>query len=381
MNFKTKKVYKRCRRCVMDQTTSEIYFNKKGICNFCSEFEKNIKIYKDYEGKKKLELESLILSIKKEGRNKRYDCIIGLSGGVDSSWVLHLAVLNKLRPLVVHMDNGWNSELAQNNIYNLITKLNVDFYTYIIDWEEYRQLMQAFFNADVIDIELLTDNALQAVVYKQAKKYGVKYILSGQNISTEGMAMPKDWNWFKLDKANIFSIAKKSKVKIKTFPAIGIIDFFIYKFLYKIEWVPFLDFFNYKKSEALEILSKSYSYKKYPYKHYESIFTRFYQAYILPEKFNVDKRLIHLSTLIMTNQISRDDALKDLQKIPYNSIDELLEDKNYFLKKMHWDENILNSYLLRNPVSHDSYKSERKLFNFLLYKVNPFLKKINLKNK
>ena len=130
------------------------------------------------------------------------------------------------------MDNGWNSELAQNNIYNLITKLNVDFYTYIIDWEEYRELMQAFFNADVIDIELLTDNALQAVVYKQAKKYGVKYILSGQNISTEGMAMPKDWNWFKLDKRNIFSIAKKSKAKIKTFPSIGTIDFCIYKYFY-----------------------------------------------------------------------------------------------------------------------------------------------------
>ncbi len=379
MYCKTKKVYKRCKRCVMDQTTSEIYFDKKGICNFCREFEKNLQIYKDYESKKKLELESLILTIKKEGRNKRYDCVIGLSGGVDSSWVLHLAVLNKLRPLVVHMDNGWNSELAQNNIYNLITKLNIDFFTYIIDWEEYRELMQAFFNADVIDVELLTDNALQSVVYKQAKKYGVKYILSGQNVSTEGMAMPKDWNWFKLDKTNIFSIAKKSKAKIKTFPSIGVIDFCLYKFLYKIQWIPFLDYFDYKKYDALEILGKSYSYKKYPYKHYESIFTRFYQAYILPEKFNVDKRLIHLSTLIMTNQISRDDALKDLQKIPYNSIDEMVEDKNYFLKKMHWDENILNSYLLRNPISHDSYKSEKKIFNFLLFKINPFLKTFKFK--
>ena len=187
-----------CNRCVMDQTASPIEFNEKGECNYCSEFlVEQAKI--NFSDK---HLSSLLEKIKTNGKSKRYDCIIGVSGGVDSSYVLSLAVGYGLRPLAVHLDNGWNSDLAVANINNLISKLGVDLYTHVIDWEEYRALMQAFFDADVIDIELLYDNAMLAVNFQQAAKFGLHYMLSGSNTTSEGMIMPRDWHAFKFDKKN-----------------------------------------------------------------------------------------------------------------------------------------------------------------------------------
>jgi hypothetical protein len=247
-----------------------------------------------------------------------------LSGGVDSSWVLVQAVKYGLRPLAVHLDNGWNSELAQNNIYKLVSILGVDFYTHVIDWDEYRNMMEAFFQSDVIDVELLYDNAMLAVNYQQANKYKIRYILSGTNQSTEGMRIPESWNWYKYDKAGIKNIVKNfTKIKTKTFPFFSTFDFLIYNYFKQIKWVPFLDLFIYNKNNALLHLEDNYGYKRYPYKHYESIFTRFYQGYILPKKFGIDKRKLHLSTLIMTNQLSRDQALSLLNNIPYESTSDL----------------------------------------------------------
>jgi len=176
----------------MDISAADIFFDAKGICNFCTEFlrEKSNIIFEDLK-KKEEKLKYFIKKVKEEGKEKKYDCIVGVSGGVDSSWTLAKVKELGLRPLVVHMDNGWNSELAQNNIANLVQNLQVDLYTHVINWNEYRELMQAFFEADVIDVELLYDNAMLAVNYQQANKYGVKYILSGSNSSTEGMRMPK----------------------------------------------------------------------------------------------------------------------------------------------------------------------------------------------
>ena len=215
-----------CARCVMDSSAMDISFDTKGYCNYCSNFLINLK-EKNLFDKTEIQnkLNKFLKKVKKNGRNKKYDCIIGVSGGVDSCWVLVKAIELGLRPLAVHMDNGWNSELAQNNIANIITELKVDLYTHVIDWEEYKGCMQAFFDADVIDIELLYDNAMQAVNYKLAKKFGVKYILSGSNFSTEGISIPSSWAWNKYDKRNIISITKRfSKVRLKTFPAIGTID-------------------------------------------------------------------------------------------------------------------------------------------------------------
>ena len=303
--------YRVCTRCVMDTSARDITFDEKGMCNFCSEFlEKSSHVLFMEEAERNRMREAYIARVKADGRGKKYDCIIGLSGGVDSSWALYLAVKLGLRPLAVHMDNGWDTELAQNNINNLVQKLGVDLHTHVIDWDEYRELMQAFFKADVIDVELLYDNAMLAVNYRLARKWGVRHILAGTNTATEGMAMPREWNWMKLDARNIRALWKRlgNGSRIKTFPSIGVAGFIYCEYIRGIKWENFLDYFIYNKAESLHTLAEEMGYKPYPYKHYESVFTRFYQGYILPRKFGVDKRRLHLGTLVAGGQMTREEA-------------------------------------------------------------------------
>lgn len=363
--MKQERKYQICTRCVMDTTAPDIEFDDEGVCNFCKDYEErcNHVVFEDHDSKS-AKRKALIEKIKKDGIGKEYDCIVGVSGGVDSSYVLHLAIQEGLRPLAVHMDNNWNSELAVNNINNLITSLGVDLYTHVIDWEEYRELMQSFFDADVIDLELLYDNAMTAVNYNLARKYGIKYLLSGSNLATEGIKMPQGWNWIKTDARNIRAIAKTRNVKIKTFPIISTLEFVINRVIRKIQWVSILDLYDYNKEDALALLEQNYGYKRYPYKHYESIFTRFYQGYILPEKFGVDKRKLHLSTLIMSKQITRDQAVEALKDNPYPEIDKLEEDKEYFLKKMKWNVTKLGIYISKPEVNHIAFSSEYIIWQF-----------------
>lgn len=348
----------------MDTSAAGISFDENGVCNFCRRFldrSSNV-IFKSAEEKQD-SLNSLVEAVKKNGRNRRYDCVVGVSGGVDSSWVLVKAVELGLRPLAVHMDNGWNSELAQNNIANLVNGLGVDLYTHVINWEEYRGLMQSFFDADVIDIELLYDNAMLAVNYQQAAANGVRHILGGTNQATEGMDMPQEWNWFKYDAKNIKEISRKfGGPSLRTFPHFGTLSYLWYVKIRGIEWVSFLDFLDFNKFDAVEVLKAKYNYKPYPYKHYESVFTRFYQGFILPTKFGVDKRRLHLSTLIISRQLSREEALESLAQIAYPSERELENDRRYFLKKMNWTDDQLEAYLKRPEVKHDRYPSEKAFY-------------------
>lgn len=352
----------------MDTSAADISFDEDGHCNFCEEFlSRSGHIINSKDSERHEELTDFIEKVKNEGSGKQYDCIIGVSGGVDSSWVLVKAVEMGLQPLAVHMDNGWNSELAQNNTANLIRGLGVDLYTHVIDWQEYRQLMQAFFDSDVIDIELLYDNAMLAVNYHQAAKFNVKYILAGTNQVTEGMRMPLGWNQLKFDKRNIKSIAETfGNVKLNTFPSVSVMSLVWYEFIKGNKWVSFLDMLDFNKSDALAKLQKDFSYKPYPYKHYESVFTRFYQGYILPTKFNVDKRRVHFSTLIASGQMSREQALAGLEGVAYPSDSELQRDKEYFLKKMGWSQQELDEYLLRPGKAHSDYASEKWFYDFLL---------------
>lgn len=349
-----------CNRCVMDTSAKNIYFDSDGNCNFCNDYIVRLKDNQDFTA---TPIGQLISDIKRSGEGREYDCIVGVSGGVDSSWVLVKAVELGLNPLAVHMDNGWNSELAQNNISNLVNKLDVDLYTHVIDWEEYRIMMEAFFAANVVDIELLYDNAMLAVNYNIASKFGIKYILCGDNISTEGMAMPEGWNWYKKDKLNILDICKSFGVKkLKTFPTISTFRFVYLTLVKKITWTPILNSIEFNKEDVLSILEREYGYKRYPYKHYESIFTRFYQGYILPNKFAIDKRKLHLSTLVISGQMSREEALEDLKHIAYHSQKELDSDRAYFLKKMVWTEDKLNSYINSPRIEHDRFKNEYKFW-------------------
>lgn len=369
--------YRVCSRCVMDTSAVDITFDDHNYCNYCRSFIKQLSnTFVGNESDKANHRKQFIDRVRNSGRYKKYDCVVGVSGGVDSSWALYLCVREGLRPLAVHMDNGWDSELAQQNIENLVRKLGVDLYTHVIDWDEYRDLQQAFFDADVIDVELLYDNAMLAVNYQMAAKLSVKYILGGTNQSTEGMAMPATWNCFKYDKKNIYSLWKQfgDSRRIKTFPAIGSWDYVFYRKILRIMWTSFLDFFHYDKADAMDSLNRNYGYRPYPYKHYESVFTRFYQGYLLPKKFGIDKRRLHLSTLIISGQMGRDEAIRMLEHSPYADEDDLEQDKEYFLKKMRWKRNRLEDYLARPGKPHDSYGSERKRFERLL-SVSNYLKR------
>ena len=357
--------YRICSRCVMDTTVHDITFDENGICNYCNGFNKRLKdYYAKTENIQKIR-DALLSEIKQRGKGKEYDCIVGVSGGVDSSYALYLAVKNGLHPLAVHLDNGWNSELATNNISNLVNILGVDLFTHVIDWEEYRDLQLSFFKANVVDIELLMDNAMLALNYQMAKKYKVKYILAGSNVVTEGMQMPPKWAHYKFDARNIKCIHKKfGKIPIKTHPLISSLDRFIYGEIYHIKWIPFLDYFLYNKFKAMEILQNECDYKPYPYKHYESVFTRFYQGYILPKKFGYDKRLVHLSELIISGQITRDEALNLLKTPPYSDPKNEEQDRIFVLKKLGFTDESWNTYMRTPEIPHSGYGSEIGVLNF-----------------
>ena len=355
-----------CARCIMDTTARTITFDEAGRCNYCTEFidRAGTELSKN-PAERQREYDHLIEQVKVAGRGKVYDCIIGVSGGVDSSWTLVQAVRSGLRPLAVHMDNGWNSELAQSNIENLVRALNVDLFTYVIDWSEYRAMMQSFFDADVIDIELLYDNAMYAVNFQQARERKTRFILAGTNLATEGMRIPPAWNWLKYDKRNITSLLRASgSGSIKTFPAIGTVGYVWNIAVRRIAWVSFLDYTDYQKSEAVSELVRDFNYKPYPHKHYESVFTRLYMGYILPTKFNVDMRKVDFSNLIISGQMTRDDALEALEAPAYPSQADLDGDIAFFLKKLGWTMDQWNDYLARPERPHDAFASERARYDF-----------------
>lgn len=367
--------YQECTRCIMDTNATNIVFDHDGVCNYCTKFSAKLLAQNEIASDKSSIRDKFLAQIKADGKGKDYDCIIGVSGGVDSSYALYLAVQAGLRPLAVHLDNGWNSELASHNIANLISSLHVDLYTHVIDWKENRDLQRSFFKAQVVDIEMLMDNAVLALNYKMAAKYGVKYILGGTNMSTEGMDMPKNWNHFKFDARNIRAIQKKyGTLPIKSHPLISTLSYVWYEFVRKVKWISFLDYYDYKKEEALKVLEQECNYKPYPYKHYESVFTRFYQAHILPKKFKIDKRRLHLSTLIISGQMTREEAQIDIKKSTYPNKDQENQDFQFVMKKLGFSEEEFNAYLNTQPKPHSFYKSEELLWDQLksIYKrMNP----------
>lgn len=361
-----------CRRCVMDSTASDIVFDDDGTCNYCTEFLEKMRRFQSEHPDIDADLSRLVSQIKEKGRGKKYDCIVGVSGGVDSSYTLYLTVKLGLRPLAVHLDNGWNSELATHNIVNLVRKLDVDLYTHVINWDENRDLQNSFIKAHVVDIEMLMDNAMQALLYKQAAEWGVRYILSGTNLSGEGITMPPGWGHYKLDVKNIKCIHRSfGSVRIETHPLLSSFGYIWYRLIRRIEWVSFLNYVHYDKKKTLELLQEEVDFRPYLHKHYESVFTRFYQGYILPNKFGFDKRKVHLSSLVMTGQMPREDALVILQQSPYPDRDLEQEDRGFVIKKLGWSEEDFEDYLRKPAIPHESYGSEVWIYDLL----KPFYKK------
>ena len=352
--------YRICSRCVMDTSDKDIEFDENGICTYCKEYEVNVVKRSFPVEEAKIKFDELIKKIKNDGKNRKYDCVVGISGGVDSTYVAYLAKKEGLRPLAVHMDNGWNTKKATKNIFKILKKLDIDLYTYVIDWEEFKDLQLSYFKASVIDMEALTDHAIKAVMYKTASDNNIKYILTGINIATEG-GIPPSWRYNKNDYFNIKDIHSKfGKVKMKTFPILSLQDRFVYQIVKDIKMVEILNYVNYNKEEVKLFLKEEFGWEDYGNKHGESMFTHFFQEYILPVKFNIDKRKPHLSSLVRSGQMSRQEALEELKKPLYNDED-LKNDKNYVLNKFGLNEKEFE-VIMNSPVkSHYDYKSSDKV--------------------
>jgi len=307
-------------------------------------------------------LDELISQIKNSG-SKDYDCIIGVSGGIDSSYVAIKSVEMGLKPLAIHLDNGWNTELAVNNIEKLMRKLNLDLITHVLDWEEFRDLQLSFLKASVINVEIPTDHAINALLFKTAAKQKIKYILSGSNVLTEAI-MPEEYGGYdSYDWKHIKSIHKIFGSKnLSNYPYLSTWHWGYYSFIKRIKFVPFLNYIIYNKKNAAAILVDKFDWKLYPEKHYESFFTKLFQAYILPTKFNIDKRRAHFSCLINAGQMDREEALKKLEA-PLYDLNELSNDTSYFNKKMEISMNDFEELMNKKPIDHLYYPSSYKLYS------------------
>lgn len=360
-----KRHYTVCSNCVMDTSDSRIVFDKQGVCDHCNDFHNNIRPNWHPDDIGRLQLQNIVSDIKKSGTKNDFDCLLGLSGGVDSSYMLHLVVKEfGLRPLVFHTDGGWNSELAVHNISNLVDKLGLDLYTEVINWEEMRDFQLTFFKSGVPHIDIPQDHAFIATMYKFAAKYNIKYILNGGNISTECVRNPMEWLYYGTDMAQIKDIIRRfGTVKMKTYPFSPIFRHKFYlRYIRGVKVIKPLNYLPYVKSEAVTLLEREYGWKVYPQKHFESRFTRFYEGYWLPERFGFDTRRVQFSSLILTGQMTREEALERLARPAYDP--ETIKDEfNYIATKLGITPDELRHYFTMPKKFYWDYKNHESLFS------------------
>ena len=325
--------YRICQRCVMDTSDPAITFDDSGICNHCSGYLANARHFLLPAAEREVELARLVNQIREAGRGRDYDCIIGVSGGVDSSYLAWYVKELGLRPLAVHLDNGWNAELAVGNIKRLLEHLGIDLYTVVLDWEEFRELQLSFLRAGVPDCEIPTDHAIVATLYNQARVHGVRYIVSGVNFRTEGIHV-RAWSQGHVDGRYVRSVYRRMTGKaLRSFPVIPLSDLVRSIVFGRPKTVFLLDYLDYDKAAAKELLTERFGWVDYGGKHYESVYTRFYQGWILPQRFGYDKRRMHLSTLIMSGKMTRDAALAELEQPPYDPA-HAADDRIFVAKKL-----------------------------------------------
>lgn len=353
--------YQQCAISVMDTIGDpDITFDSKGICNYYYDYKKAEKQLVVHGDAGLARLEEMAAMVREAGKGQEYDCIMGLSGGVDSTYIAWLAKKLNLRPLAVHFDNGWNSELAVQNIENIVNKLDIDLFTYVINWEEFKDLQIAYLKASVIDIEAITDHAIFATLYRLAGEKKIKYILSGTNVHTE-QTLPKSWIHPKTDHVNIKSIHKQfGTVPLKTFPFMDAKVKRYYQQIIGVRSLSLLNLVEYDKKKVKQIIQQELGWRDYGGKHYESIWTRFYQGYILPNKFNVDKRKAHLSDLIFGGQILKAEAIEELNKPMYDP-EQFKVDYEFVLKKLGFTRDEFEALMKLPPRSHYEFDYEKPI--------------------
>lgn len=354
-----------CSRCLLDEGVPGLALDGGGLCAWCRDYDFQSTVARPAP-------EELVARIRAEGRGQPYDCVMGLSGGVDSSYAVLMAHRLGLRPLVVHVDNGWNTAFAVLNIEGLLKTLNLPLFSWIIEWEEFRAVQLAFLRADVVDLELPSDHAIVAGLFRTALRFGVKYILTGDNYATEA-TLPRQWNHPKTDLRNLRAIYRGP---LRTLPTLSTLQMLWWQRWRGLTYVPFLSHLPYVKAEARRDLQESVGWRDYGGKHHESIITRFYQGYILPRKFGLDKRRFHLSRLICSGQLTREEALAELQR-PHYDEGLLHQDRAYVIKKFGLSESEFEAIMTRVPRSHYDYASERSYLR-LLFALKAALRRLGL---
>lgn len=358
--------YQICTNCVMDTTDTKIQFDDNGVCDHCNTFFADIKPHWHTDEKGWQAITKIAEDIKKEGKGKEFDCIIGMSGGIDSSYLVYLAKEKLgLRPLVFHVDAGWNSQQAVHNIEQIVDRLGLDLYTEVIDWEEMKDLQLSFFKAGVSHTDTPQDHAFFATMYKFANKHKIKHILTGGNYSTECIRNPLEWMYFQSDATQIKDIQNTFGTrKLKNFPLTNILWHKIYlPYIKGIKLYRPLDFMPYDKEEATQFLVDNLGYQRYAQKHFESRFTRFYESYWLPQKFGYDTRKVQYSSLIVTGQMSREEALLKL-KSPAHDPESIDDDFSYIANKLGITIDELRGYFNAPNKTYRDYKNQQSIYDF-----------------
>lgn len=366
--------YRQCSLSVMDNIADpDIRFDANGICNYYHDYKdaEARLVFKGAEGRHRL-AESVVRT-KSKVKSGQYDCVLGLSGGADSTYLAYLAKREGLRPLLVHFDYGWNSETAVKNVENAVNRLNLDLYTYVMDWPEFKDLLRSYFMASVLDLDVPADHMIFGALYKVAEKYGIKTILSGNNVVTEHV-LPRTWNYNKFDIVNLKNIHSKfGSLPLKNLPALGLWHHAYYQLVRNIEFVQLLNYVDYNKSEIKKLIKNEVGWTDYGGKHHESVFTRFYQGNILPNKFNIDKRKAHLSNLIFSGQMVKHEALEELNRPTYDPQLQK-EDKAFVAKKLGFRIDEFDEVLKRPNIAHEFYgtdKKQRQLYFKVMKSIKP----------
>lgn len=350
--------YQVCAQTVMDTSDPDIKFDDNGVCNYVAEYADFVR-KRPEPAAREIQLHRLIGNIKAQGKGRKYDCVLGVSGGVDSSFLACKLHEWGLRPLIVHVDNGWNSELAVKNIEELVTRLGFDLETFVVDWDSFRDLQAAYFRASVVDIEIPTDHLIFAALNRIAAQNGIRVLVSGHNTDTEWL-LPKAWYYSKFDLRNMIDIDRRyGRGSMTKLPKLGVWQQFYYYHFRRLRMVEPLQYMEFNKARAKQFLIDEMGWRDYGGKHHESIFTRFYQGYVLPRKFGIDKRRAHLSNLILSGQISRDEALRELQQPPYDEHQQQ-EDKAYVAKKLGFSDAEFDAILSEAPRDHREFQTDAR---------------------
>jgi N-acetyl sugar amidotransferase len=348
----------------MDDSDPDIRFDENGVCNHYHHalLRLETEYFPGPEGRAKFE--AIAARIREEGAGKPYDCVLGLSGGADSSFVAVRAREHGLRPLAVHLDNGWNTETAVSNIEAILRGIDLDLYTHVIEWQEFRDVQRALFRASMANVEVATDHAIFALLYKVAAKFDVRYILTGSNVETETI-MPDSWGYDARDARHIVAIKRRfgdPAVKLRTFPLLTPEAFLWHTFVRRAKLLPILNYGSYSKKEAVARMAAEFGYKPYARKHGESRFTRFFQEYYLVEKFGFDKRKAHFSSLIAAGQMTREEAFALLNQPMYRG-EERQIDIDYVTKKLGFSQSEWDEIMQAPPGSYADYPNNAWMFD------------------